>query len=477
MRKKLVHPSLLLAFLASCSPQTVAVPVPPSAVGPSLRPPMPASPPPSPGTAPEFENVRIAEIVGAASASRVERDVRTLVDFGTRHTLSDTLSTSRGIGAARRWLFAEFQRISAQCGGCLEVMYISDIVPGGSSERVPFDVQVVNPVAILRGRLNPDHYVLMTAHYDSRVSDANDATSDAPGANDNASGVAAVLEAARLLSRYPSDISIVFAPLAGEEQGLLGGRILAEHALENGWVVEGVLNNDVVGNTRGISGVSENTTVRVFAPGIPVTADRAQLQRLLSMGGELDVPSRQLARRVARIAAEYMPTLDVLMIYRLDRFGRGGDHRPFFEQGFTAVRLTETHEDYRRQHQDVRVENGIEYGDLPDVMDFAYLAKVATLNAATLASIAWAPPSPKEVRISGGVSASTTLTWSPVTTPDLLGYRIYWRRPTEPMWSQSRWVGNVTEFTLENVVIDNFFFGVAAVDRDGNESLVVFPNG
>src|SRR5690606_20158480 len=270
--------------------------------------------------------------------------------------LSDTLSTSRGIGAARRWLFAEFQRISAQCGGCLEVMYISDIVPGGSSERVPFDVQVVNPVAILRGRLNPDHYVLMTAHYDSRVSDANDATSDAPGANDNASGVAAVLEAARLLSRYPSDISIVFAPLAGEEQGLLGGRILAEHALENGWVVEGVLNNDVVGNTRGISGVSENTTVRVFAPGIPVTADRAQLQRLLSMGGELDVPSRQLARRVARIAAEYMPTLDVLMIYRLDRFGRGGDHRPFFEQGFTAVRLTETHEDYRRQHQDVRVE-------------------------------------------------------------------------------------------------------------------------
>jgi hypothetical protein len=473
--KNLLHLSLLLA-LVGCSRGIAAVPVPPSAVGASLRPPLPASPPPSPGTAPEFENVRIAEIVGAGSAARVERDVRTLVGFGTRHTLSDTVSTTRGIGAARRWLFAEFQRISAQCGGCLEVMYVSDIIPGGSSDRVPVDVQVVNPVAILRGRLNPDNYVLMTAHYDSRVSDANNFTSDAPGANDNASGVAAVLEATRLLSRYPSDISIVFAPLAGEEQGLHGGRILAEFATENDWIVEGVLNNDVVGNTSGISGVSENTTVRVFAPGIPPTADRAQLQRFLSTGGELDVPSRQLARRVARVADAYMPTLDVLMIYRLDRFGRGGDHTPFFNQGFTAVRVTETHEDYRRQHQDVRVEDGVEYGDVPDVMDFAYLAKVATLNAAALASIAWAPPAPREVRISGGGSPSTSLEWSPVSTPDLLGYRIYWRRPTEPTWTQSRWVGDVNEFTLENVVIDNFFFGVAAVDRDGNESLVVYPN-
>lgn len=422
-----------------------------------------------------FENARIHEIVAAASAERLERDVRTLVGFGTRHTLSDTLSDSRGIGAARRWLSDEFRRISADCGGCLEVLDVSRTIPGGSSPRVPVDVEVVNPIAIQRGRINPDHYVLMTAHYDSRVSDVNNATDDSPGANDDASGVAAILETARLLSRHPTDVSIVYAPLAGEEQGLIGAGILADYARENGWNVEAVLNNDMIGNTRGITGIVENTTVRVFAPGIRADAPASELQRYLSTGGELDNPSRQLARRIDSIARMYLPNLDVLMIYRLDRFGRGGDHTPFFNAGFPAIRVTETHEDYRRQHQDLRIEDGVEYGDVPDVMDFEYLARVTALNAASIASIAWAPPSPERVQIRGAVTPSTTLTWDPVDAADLAGYRVYWRRPTDPNWTFSRWVGNVDRYTLENVVIDNWFFGVAAVDRDGNESLVVFP--
>lgn len=467
----------LIPFAVGCAATgTVDHAAAPASI-PALRPALEAGAPLAAGAVPAFENARIQEIVGAVSPARVERDVRALAGFGTRHTLSDTLSHTRGIGAARRWLFSEFERISAACGGCLEVRYVSSVLPGGSHPRIPFDVEVVNPIAIQRGRLHPDHYVLMTAHYDSRVSDVNDYTSEAPGANDDASGVAGILETARLLTRYPTDLSIVYAPLAGEEQGLFGGNIVADHALENGWIVEGVLNNDMIGNTRGIAGVVENSTVRVFAPGIAPTAERQVLQRFLSAGGELDGPSRQLARRIDRVAGTYFPNLDVLMIYRLDRFGRGGDHTPFFNRGFPAIRVTETHEDYRRQHQDLRVENGVEYGDVPDVMDFDYLATVTALNAAAIASIAWAPPSPDTVRIAGAVRPSTTLRWTPVDAPDLLGYRIYWRRPTDPNWTSSRWVGNVTEFTLENVVIDNHFFGVAAVDGEGNESLVVFPNG
>ncbi len=447
---------------------------PESASGPPpVRPPLPATAVQYTGA--PFENARIHEVVGAVSAERVERDVRTLAGFGTRHTLSDTLSSTRGIGAARRWLFAEFERISESCGGCLEVSYVADLVPAGSSARIPVDVQVVNPIAIQRGRVNPDHYVLMTAHYDSRVTDVNNAESDAPGANDDGSGVAGILEVARLLSRYPTDISIVYAPLAGEEQGLIGGGILADRAIAEGWTVEAVLNNDMIGNTRGIDGSAANNTVRVFGPGIRATTEAAELQRILSSGGELDGPSRQVARRVVRIADTYLPNLDALLIYRLDRFGRGGDHTPFFNAGFPAVRITETHEDYRRQHQDLRVEDGVEYGDVPEVMDFDYLAKVASLNAATIASIAWAPPAPTDVRVSGAVSPSTTLRWQRSPASDISGYRVYWRVPTDAAWTSSRWVGNVDQVTLENIVIDNYFFGVAAVDAEGNESVVVFP--
>jgi Zn-dependent M28 family amino/carboxypeptidase len=425
------------------------------------------------GVVPSLENPRVAEMVRGVSAARMERDVRTLVGFGTRHTLSDTLSATRGIGAARRWLFAEFGRISESCGGCLEVRYVSGMVPAGA--RYARETKVVNVVAILRGRTDPGRYVMLTADIDSRVSDVTNATSDSPGANDNASGVAATLEAARLLSRYPADASVVFAGLAGEEQALDGGEILAGYAREQGWKLEAVINNDMIGNIEGIDGVTANNTARVFAPGLSPDATRAELNAILTTGGELDTPSRQLARYIDRTADLYLPNLDVQIIYRLDRYGRGGHHTPFFTAGWPAVRLMESNENYTRQHQDLRTENGVRYGDVVEGVSFDYAAKITGLDAATLASLAWAPAAPDSVTIRGAVLPSPTLRWRPVAAPDLLGYRIYWRRPVDPNWTHSRWVGNVTQYTLENVVIDDYFFGVSAVDREGNESLAVFP--
>ncbi|HEX8692628.1 MAG TPA: M28 family metallopeptidase [Longimicrobium sp.] len=460
-------PLALAAFVAPAAAQDR-----PQPAAPAVR---PAAQAPAQGEAVSGEDPRIREIAGAPSAARVEADIRRLAGFGTRHTLSDTVSRTRGIGAARRWLFDEFQRISRACGDCLEVRYVDSIIPGRPNTRIPTDTRVVDVVAIQRGRTDPNRYVLITAHYDSRVTDVMDATSDAPGANDDASGVAAALEAARVLSRYRFDASIVYAPLAGEEQGLNGGEILARFAKDNGWNIAGVLNNDIIGNTRGQNGVTDNRTARVFGPGIPPTATQAELRRILTTGGELDTPSRQLMRYVDRVADRYVPNFDVLPIYRLDRFGRGGDHTPFFNLGFPAVRLTETWEDYTRQHQNLRVENGIRYGDVPDEVDFGYVARMTALNAAALASLAWAPPAPDSVTVAGGVSPSTTLRWKPVSAPDLAGYRVYWREPTSAQWQWSRWVGNVTEAVLENIVIDNYFFGVAAVDREGHESLPVFP--
>lgn len=355
-------------------------------------------------------------------------------------------------------------------------MTVSDTVSGEA--RIPEPTVVTSVIAIQRGGSDPGRYVIMSGDIDSRVSDVMDAVSDAPGANDNASGIAGTLEAARVLSRHEFDGSIVYAALAGEEQGLFGGKILAEHARDNDWRIEAVLNNDMIGNTRGITGIVDNTTARVFAEGTRVTetADEARARRFT--GGEVDSPSRNLARYIDRIADRHVPNLDVMMVYRLDRFGRGGHHRPFNDLGYPAVRIMETHEDYTRQHQDLRVEDGIAYGDTLDGVDFDYAAKLTGLNAAVLAGLAWAPPPPAGVGIEGAVSAHTTLRWQrpqAAQAPDLAGYRVYWRLTTEPQWTHSRWVGDVGEYTLENVVIDNYFFGVAAVDRDGNESPVVFP--
>jgi Zn-dependent M28 family amino/carboxypeptidase len=422
-----------------------------------------------------FEDARIHGVVAAVSSERIERDIRTLVGFGTRHTMSDTVSATRGIGAARRWIFAEFQRISAACGGCLEVRYIGDVVKGDPQSRIREDVSVVNVVAIQRGRSDPDRYVLLSGDIDSRVTDVMDATSESPGANDNASGIAAALEAARVLTKHQPDASIVYAALAGEEQGLFGGAILARHARANGWKLDAAINNDMVGNIAGITGVVANNTARVFAPGLAPTTTPAELARILRNGGELDTPSRQLARYIDRVADTYFPNLDVEIVYRLDRYGRGGHHTPFFNEGYPAVRLMETHEHYDRQHQDLRTENGRAYGDVIGGVNFAYAASITALDAATLISLAWAPPAPDSVRIAGAVRPSPTLRWQAVKAPDLAGYRIYWRKPSEVNWTRSRYVGNVTEYTLENVIIDNYFFGVAAVDTEGHESMVAFP--
>lgn len=418
----------------------------------------------------------LKEIGTAPSAERIEADIRTLVGFGTRHTLSETESSTRGIGAARRWIKAEFEHISAECGGCLEVRYVSDVVSGET--RVPDPVEITSVIAIQRGTDDPDRVVMMSGDIDSRVSDVMDATSDSPGANDNASGVAGTLEAARVLSRHRFGGTIVYAALAGEEQGLFGGKILAGHAQQEGWRLEAVLNNDMIGNIAGINGVVDNTTARVFAEGTRFTETPEEARARRFTGGEVDSPSRNLARYIDRMADRYVPNLDVMMIYRLDRFGRGGHHRPFNDIGAPAVRIMETNEHYDRQHQDLRTEDGIVYGDTIDGVDFDYAAKLTALNAVTLAGLASAPPPPADVEISGAVTADTTLKWQRPTGSQargLAGYRIYWRLTTEPQWSRSIYVGDVDEYTLDNVVIDNYFFGVAAVGHDGAESPVVFP--
>ena len=431
---------------------------------------------PMPAPAPPGDQIELGHLVAATSAARIERDIRTLVGFGTRHTLSDTTSEVRGIGAARRWIAAEFERISAACGGCLEVLIIGDTISG--ERRIPEPTEVVSVIAIQRGTLDPGRYVMMSGDIDSRVSDAMDGISDSPGANDNASGMAGVIEAARVLTRHEFAGSIIYAGLSGEEQGLFGGKIVAEHARREGWRIKAVLNNDMIGNISGINGVVDNTTARVFSEGTRVveTPEEARLRRFT--GGEVDSPSRNLARYVERLADRHIPNLDVMMIYRLDRFRRGGHHRPFNEAGFPGVRIMETNENYSRQHQDLRTEDGIAYGDVIDGVDFDYAAKLTALNIVTLASLAAAPPFPAAVEIAGAVSPDTTLKWQRPegrAVRNLAGYKIYWRLTTAPQWTHWRYVGDVSEYTLENVVIDNYFFGVASVARDGFESPVVFP--
>lgn len=415
-------------------------------------------------------------IATAPSAANIERDIVKLVSFGTRHTLSETDSDSRGIGAARRWIKAEFERISAQCGGCLEVSYSSGVIQG--EPRIPNATEVVSVIAIQRGKTDPGRYVIMSGDIDSRVSDVMDFTSDAPGANDNASGVAGTLEAARVLSQYEFDGSIVYAALAGEEQGLFGGKILAQQAKDAGWRIKAVLNNDMIGNTAGINGVVDNTTARVFAEGTRANETEAEARQRRFTGGENDSPTRNLARYIDLLADRYVPNLDVMPVYRLDRFARGGHHRPFNDLGYPAVRIMETNEHYDRQHQDLRTENGRVYGDTIDGVDFAYAAKLTALNAVTLASMSWAPSPPAEVTIKGAVTANTTLSWAKAQPQEqalVKGYKIYWRYTDAPQWQFSREVGNVTEYTLQNVVIDNYFFGVASISQHGVESPVVFP--
>ncbi|MFT4993743.1 MAG: hypothetical protein ACI965_000764 [Paraglaciecola sp.] len=422
------------------------------------------------------DQAKLHQIVPQISAQRIESDIRKLVGFGTRHTLSETQSDTRGIGAARRWIKSEFEAISKQCGGCLEVYFQSQVIQG--EKRIPNATEVVSVIAIQRGSTDPSRYVMMSGDIDSRVSDVMNFTSDSPGANDNASGVAGTLEAARVLSQYQFNGSIIYAALAGEEQGLYGGKILAEAAQKQGWRLKAVVNNDMIGNIAGINGVINNTSARVFAEGTRYTetADEARSRRFT--GGEVDSPSRNLARYIDWVADRYIPNLDTMVIYRLDRFGRGGHHRPFNDLGYPAVRIMETNEHYERQHQDLRVEDGKVFGDTIEGVNFAYTAKLTALNAVSLASMVWAPSPPAKVTIKGAVQPSTSLSWSALDkeqNPQLAGYKIYWRYTDAPQWQYSKFVGDVNEYTLDNIVIDNYFFGVASVSIDGSESPVVFP--
>ena len=425
---------------------------------------------------PPAHDARLFDIAEAPSPERIEADIQALVDFGTRNTLSDTTSSDRGIGAARRWIKAEFDKISEACGGCLNVYYQRNLVTAEGNRRIPEDTYVVNVIAEKKGTRYPNRYVIMSGDIDSRASSSTDATTDAPGANDNASGVAGTLEAARVLSQYDFPATVVFAALSGEEQGLFGGQHMAKVAKEEGWDIMGILNNDMIGNIEGIDGVIDNTTFRVFSQANPVEeTERDRIWRRF-YGGEVDGPSRQLARYVDRVTDEYFTNLDAIMIYRLDRFGRGGHHRPFNDEGYPGVRIMETHENYNRQHQDIREEDGIKYGDVIEKVNFEYAAKLTGVNAVTMAAMAWAPPAPTGVMIGGAVRPSTRLKWDKVDAPDLAGYKVYWRETTEAQWKYSRFVPKgTTDYTLKNIVIDNYLFGVASVNKNGDESVVVYP--
>jgi len=430
--------------------------------------------------APPAEDARLYDIADAPSAERLKQDITRLANFGTRHTLSDTLSNTRGIGAARRWIHAEFQRISKDCGGCLEVFYQRNLVPAGESRRIPTATYVVNVVAIQRGTADPNRLVMMSGDIDSRISDPLNGTDDSPGANDNASGMAGVLEAARTLTQYKFPGSIAYVGLSGEEQGLFGGKGLAKYAQDNNWNLQAVLNNDMIGNITGIDGVTDNTSFRIFSePYYPESAndERQNIFRRF-FGGEVDGPSRQLARYIHRVTTQYTTNLKPMMIYRLDRFGRGGHHRPFNDAGFPGIRIMETHENYTQQHQDIRTEDGIEYGDKLEHVNFPYAAKLTGVNAVSLAGLASAPPPPPLVMIGGTVEPSARLKWDkPETRTEIAGYYVHYRLTTEPQWTHKRFVpADQLTHTFTNIVVDNYYFGVSTVGPDGNESCVVFPS-
>ena len=416
----------------------------------------------------------IYDIISEVSSERIKKDITKLASFGTRHTLSDTLSEKRGIGAARRWIKSTFNKISKECNDCLEISYQKNYF-SKNKRRLVNDVWINNVVAIQRGSKYPNRYIIMSGDIDSRVSDPNDFTSDSPGANDNASGMAGVLEASRVLSKYTFENSIVYLGLSGEEQGLYGGMGLAEYAKENNWEIIGVLNNDMIGNIEGIDGIIDNYSFRIFSEPTPANESEKSRKRRRFYGGEVDGNSRQLARYIHKQVKKFMPKLNPMMIYRLDRFGRGGHHRPFNDLGYPGVRIMEAHENYNRQHQDLRTEEGIKYGDVIEGVNFNYAKNITAVNAINLASLGWSTPEPKNVKIGGIVEPSTKLKWDISTDKNIIGYKIYWRKTTSPFWENSKLVGNVNNYKLNGIVIDNYLFGVSSISEKGYESVIVFP--
>ncbi|OJU22225.1 MULTISPECIES: M20/M25/M40 family metallo-hydrolase [unclassified Sphingomonas] len=405
----------------------------------------------------------------APSPEKLRASVEKLVSFGTRHSLSSATDPKRGIGAARNWVAAEFASLSKQCGGCISVERLSRRFTGPRAR----DGVVIEDVLGIQKGSDPNRFVIVGGHIDSRVSNVMDITSDAPGANDDASGVALVLEAARILSKEKFAANIVYVAFSGEEQGLWGATLLAETAKARGWQVDAMLNNDIVGNSIGQGGVRAGDYVRVFSEGIRTSETLAEQVERRAIGGEDDGPSRALAKTIHGIAQALPGDFAAFVDRRPDRFGRGGDHEPFLREGYPAVRFTVAAENWDRQHQDLRTENGIVYGDTIEGMDFAYLSKVTAINVATLARLAAAPAAPAGVSIAGALGRDTNVKWS--AAPGATGYRLHWRRADQQDWSDQREVaGGVTTAVLKDVPVDDHFVGVSAIGANGAESLISF---
>lgn len=415
-------------------------------------------------------------MVNDISSRNVERTITKLVSFGTRHTLSSQTDPNRGIGAATQWVFEQLQATAATSGGRMTVEKQTFIQP--VSSRIPVPTPITNVIATLHGSQpeSAGRTYVVSGHIDSRVTDVMNFTSDAPGADDDASGVAAVLELARVMAKHQFDATVIFAVFAGEEQGTYGSINFASRLKAAGTNVAGMFSNDIVGSSLGQNGVRDRRDLRVFAegPSPQETPQQAAIRR--TMGGENDTPPRELARFVREAAQAAVPKMNVWIIYRRDRFLRGTDDGPFLDQGYPGLRMTEPNEDYRHEHQDVRDENGVPFGDRLQFVDFDYVANVARVNVSALAGLANGPAAPSGVKVEAStLTVDTTLMWQPNTEPDLKGYEIVYRDTTAPYWQHTIWVGNVTNFTVKGITKDNFLFGVRAVDKNGNRSVVTFP--
>jgi hypothetical protein len=451
-----ISPRLLAALLALAAGSATAVAATPAA--PDIK----------------RQQPQINKILAEISPKRIEAYVDKLVSFGTRHTMSETESDTRGIGAARRWIKAELERCGA--GTALQVAFDSHVAP--VSARISRPTEIVNIVATLPGtqQASTERLYVVSGHYDSRVSDVMNYTADAPGANDDASGTAAVMELACVMARHKFDATLVFMAVAAEEQGLLGARHWAEQARKNNLNVAGMFTNDIIGSSTADNGKVDNKQVRLFSQSIPASKEMSEaVRQLVATGGDSDSLSRQLARHTKEQGERYVKGFKVSVIHRADRYLRGGDHMPFLEQGYAALRFSEPAEDFAHQHQDLRTENGKEYGDLSKFNDYDYIARVTRVNGAVLASLALAPAAPQQVKLrTDRLTNDSTLVWQANAEPDLAGYRIVWRETTASDWQGAKWVGNVLEATVD-LSKDNVFFGVQAVDKDGNVSVASYP--
>jgi acetylornithine deacetylase/succinyl-diaminopimelate desuccinylase-like protein len=423
-----------------------------------------------PLAAQDADHPLLHQVTGAVSADALHATIARLVGFGTRHSLSGNLSPSRGIGAAQAYVKGEFAKISARCGNCLQIETPAENFTG---DRVPVSTPFMDVLGIQRGVSDPNRVIIIAGHLDSRITNIMDAVHDAPGADDDGSGTAAVLEAARVLSAHKFPATLVYAVLTGEEQGLYGGTVLAHYATAQQWQVEADLNNDIIGNGHGGDGSVDLTHVRVFSEGPRDLESAAGVRGVRYNGGEIDSPARNLARFIATLAPRYLTDFNARLVYRTDRYGRGGDQVPVLAAGFPAVRVTESKEDYTHEHQTVRSENGTAYGDVIGGVDFNYLAQVARLNIVTMAALALAPAPPPAVHITGAVTYNTNLSWT--AAPGAASYRAWWRDSLDAAWTHSQSAGNATAITLEHVNIDDWLFGVSSISDEGYESPVSFP--